>query len=264
MSLPTHALEQAAAQLRHAAETGDFIAPLRETFPEITGDDAYAIQRINADRRILEGARVVGAKIGLTSLAVQKQLGVDQPDFGLLFDDMGCAEGLPIALSGLHQPKIEAEVAFVLGRDLDMERPGLVDVLRAVEFALPALEIVGSRIAQWNIQFVDTVADNASSSAYVMGATPMRLDGLNLRDCAMRMSCGDQTVSAGIGSACLGHPLNAVVWLARTMVRIGTPLKAGHLVLSGALGPMVKVEPGMTYQTEIDGLGRVSARFAER
>lgn len=261
MSIDQATLTHAAALLRAAAETGQFIAPLREQFPTITADDAYAIQRFNTERRIAAGARVVGAKIGLTSPAVQKQLGVDQPDFGVLLDDMGCAEGLPIAMAGLHQPKIEAEVAFVLGRDLDMERPTIVDVMRAIEFVLPALEIVGSRIANWNIKFVDTVADNASSSAWVIGGTPRRLAGLNLSDCAMRMSAADVQVSAGMGSACLGHPLNAVTWLARTMVRVGTPLKAGQLLLSGALGPMAKVEASTTYRAEIEGLGSVSANF---
>jgi 2-keto-4-pentenoate hydratase len=262
MTLDTRTLELAAEQLRRAADTGDFIAPLREQYPTITGDDAYAIQRLNTERRLAGGARIVGAKIGLTSAAVQKQLGVDQPDYGVLFDDMGCEEGLPIPMAGLHQPKIEAEVAFVLGRELSMERPSLVDVMRAVEFVVPALEIVGSRIRDWNIKFVDTVADNASSSAWVIGGTPRLLTGLDLRDCAMCMTAGDTEVSRGRGGACLGHPLNAVLWLARTMVRVGTPLKAGDLVLSGALGPMVKVEPGASYRADIDGLGSVSAAFA--
>jgi 2-keto-4-pentenoate hydratase len=266
MSLDPASLERAAALLRRAADTGEFIAPLREQFPGLDGADAYAIQRLNTQHRVAAGARIVGAKIGLTSPAVQAQLGVDQPDFGVLFDDMGFGEGQPIPMAGLQQPKVEAEVAFVLGRDLDMERPTLVDVLRAIDFALPALEIVGSRIVGWNIRFVDTVADNASSSAWVIGGTPMKLDGLNLRDAAMRMTVGEagdsSEVSRGLGSACLGHPLNAVLWLARTMVAHHTPLKAGQLLLSGALGPMVAVQPGQTYTAQIDGLGSVSARFA--
>lgn len=257
-------IEHAAAALRRAAETGEFIAPLREQFPDLGADDAYAVQRVNTGHRLAAGARIVGSKIGLTSLAVQRQLGVDQPDFGMLFDDMGFGEGEPIPMSALHQPKIEAEVAFVLGRDLDMERPVLVDVMRAIEFAVPALEIVGSRIRDWNIKFVDTVADNASSSAFVIGGTPRRLDGLNLRDCAMRMSVRDSEVSTGLGSACLGHPLNAVVWLARKMVRNGAPLKAGYLVLSGALGPMIRVEADTTYRADVEGLGSVAAVFGGR
>lgn len=254
---------QAAEALRSAARSGHFIAPLRETFEGLSADDAYAIQKINTDLRLRGGARIVGSKIGLTSPAVQQQLGVDQPDYGLLFDDMEFGEGLPIPMAGLHQPKVEAEIAFVLGRDLDMERPGLVDVLRAVEFALPALEIVGSRIANWNIKFVDTVADNASASAFVLGGTPRKLDQFDMRACKMAMSRDvAPNVSTGIGAACLGHPLNAVVWLARTMARVGAPLKAGHLVLSGALGPMVAVEAGKRYTASIEGLGSVAASFS--
>ena len=251
----------AAAALRQAAESHSFIAPLRERYPQLDAAGAYAVQRINTEHRVAAGARIVGSKIGLTSPAVQRQLGVDQPDFGMLFDDMGHGEGLAIPMAGLHQPKIEAEVAFVLARDLDMERPSLVDVIRAIDFALPALEIVGSRIRDWNIQLVDTVADNASSSAYVIGSTPRSLRELNLRDCRMDMHCGEELASSGTGSACLGHPLNAVVWLARTMVKNGVPLKAGHLVLSGALGPMATVQAGKTYIASIEGLGSVCATF---
>lgn len=261
MSMDTTAIETAALALREAGRTGEFIAPLRSTYPGMTADDAYAIQRANTEHRLARGARIVGAKVGLTSLAVQHQLGVDQPDFGVLFDDMGMPEGLPIPMAGLHQPKVEAEVAFVLGRDLDMARPTLVDVMRAIDFVLPALEIVGSRIAGWDIQFADTVADNASSSAYVIGGTPRRLEGLNLRHCGMRLHAGDQEVSAGAGHACLGHPLNAVVWLARALAERGAPLRSGWLVLSGALGPMVPVSPGQRYLAEIEGLGAVTAHF---
>lgn len=256
---------QAAQALRGAAASGIAIAPLSGQHPSLGLDDAYAIQLLNTRHRIAAGARIVGSKIGLTSPAVQQQLGVDQPDFGMLFDDMAYGEGLPIPLSALHQPRIEAEVAFVLGRDLDMERPGIADVLRAIEFALPALEIVGSRIRDWNIKLVDTVADNASASAFVVGGSPRTLSQLDLRRCAMRMhgwfDGKEELLSSGTGSACLAHPLNAVVWLARTMARNGAPLKAGHLVLSGALGPMAPVRPGHGYTADIEGLGSVTALF---
>lgn len=252
---------QAAEALRLAAQSGKFIAPLSEVYSDFDIDDAYAIQRINTAHRLAEGRRRVGCKIGLTSPAVQKQLGVDQPDFGILFDDMGFDEGLPIVFDKLHQPKIEAEAAFVLGRDLDMESPSLVDVTRAIEFALPALEVVGSRIRDWKIRLVDTVADNASSSGYLLGSSPRSLAQLDLRNCAMTLRRNGETASSGNGSACMGNPLNAVVWLARTMARMGAPLKAGELVLSGALGPMLEVRPGDSFVAEIQGLGSVSAMF---
>jgi len=262
MSLNQYNIAKAAELLRNAAATGNFIAPLRETFEGLTASDAYAIQKLNTEIKLQSGARLVGAKIGLTSLAVQRQLGVDTPDYGVLFDDMAFAEGLPIPLAGLLQPKIEAEVAFVLSRDLDLPAPTLVDVINAIDYALPALEIVGSRITQWNIRLVDTIADNASSSAFVLGGSPKKLDQLDLHNCRMTLACDDeQDVSIGSGAACLGHPLNAVVWLARTLARHGTPLRAGDLVLSGALGPMVTVEAGRTYTARIDGLGIVTAAF---
>ena len=251
----------AAQALRSAAESGEFIAPLTGQYPEFSVEDAYAIQKINTAHRLTAGRRRVGCKIGLTSPAVQKQLGVDQPDFGILFDDMCFDEGLPIPFAKLQQPKIEAEVAFVLGRDLDMESPGLVDVLRAIEFALPALEIVGSRIADWKIMLVDTVADNASSSGYVLGSSPRTLAQLDLRDCAMHLQRNGAVSSSGNGAACMGNPLNAVVWLARTMARMGAPLRAGELVLSGALGPMLEVRPGDAFVADIRGFGAVSALF---
>lgn len=255
------AIRQAAGALADAARTRRAIAPLREAYEGLTIDDAYAIQRVNTERRLAEGRRLVGCKIGLTSLAVQKQLGVDQPDFGMLFDDFGFGDGEPIPASVLMQPKVEAEIAFVIGRDIAVDHPGQLDVLRAIDYALPALEIVGSRIADWNIRIADTIADNASSSAYVLGTQPRKLSEFDLRLCGMAMERRGEPVSVGAGAACLGNPVNAVVWLARTMARLGTPLKAGDLVLSGALGPMVPVAPGDVFEARINGLGAVRAVF---
>lgn len=254
-------IEQAAHALREAARTGEHIAPLRETYADIDIDSAYAIQRLNTDRALAAGRRIVGCKIGLTSVAVQKQLGVDQPDFGMLLDDMSFGDGEPIPAALLSQPKIEAEIAFVIGRDLTMSNPGHLDILNAIDYALPALEIVGSRIANWNIRIADTIADNASSSAFVIGNTPTKLSALDLRLCGMVLERRGEPVSVGAGAACLGNPINAVVWLARTMAERGTPLKAGDLLLSGALGPMVAVTPGDIFETRINGLGSVRAVF---
>ncbi|WP_013587541.1 2-keto-4-pentenoate hydratase [Paraburkholderia phenoliruptrix] len=254
-------IEEAAAALSTAQRSGQYVPPLRETYGQLSIEDAYAIQRVNTERRRAEGRRVVGCKIGLTSVAVQKQLGVDQPDFGILFDDMGYGDGEPIPSSILTQPKIESEVAFVIGRDLAMDNPTQVEVLDAIEYALPALEIVGSRIADWNIRITDTIADNASSSAYVLGTIPRKLSEFDLRLCGMVMERRGEPVSVGAGAACLGNPVNAVVWLARTMASLGQPLRAGDLVLSGALGPMVSVIPGDVFETRIHGLGSVRAVF---
>lgn len=256
-------LQHAALSLRQAAASGAWLPPLRDSIPGLDAEAAYAIQKINTDHRVAQGGRIVGRKIGLTSHAVQKQLGVDQPDFGALFADMAHGDGEPIPMAGLHQPRIEAEIAFVLEKDLAMECPGLADVTQAIGYALPALEIVGSRIDQWNIRFADTVADNASSGAFVLGTSARRLGSFDLRLCGMRLMRRGEPVSTGAGAACLGNPLNAVVWLARTMCRLGDPLRAGDLVLSGALGPMVAVQPGDVFDADIHGLGSVQAVFAQ-
>jgi 2-keto-4-pentenoate hydratase len=257
-------IEAAAQLLWTAAAGGQAIAPLRETYPGFGPDEAYAVQEISTERRLSAGARLVGRKIGLTAKAVQKQLGVDQPDYGMLFADMAVADGEPVRWATLQQPKVEAEVALVMEHDLPDPGVTVAQMLRAVAFALPAIEIVGSRIADWNIRFVDTVADNASSSAFVLGNTPVGLAGLDLRLAGMVMERAGEQVSLGAGAACLGHPLNAAVWLANKMAELGRGLKAGDVVLTGALGPMVPVRPGDVFEARIQGLGSVRAVFEEQ
>lgn len=257
----TQQINDAAGSLLHAMDSGQPIGPLRETYPGMTGEDAYGIQALCSAKRIEEGHRVVGRKIGLTATAVQRQLGVEQPDFGTLFDFMSYGDSEVIPWRALQQPKVEAEIGFVLGRDLVMENPSHQEVLQAVDYVVPALEVVSSRIAHWNIKFVDTVADNASSGVYVLGSTPMSPRGLDLGLAGMCLTRRGEPVSTGAGAACLGHPLNAVVWLARIMVRLGTPLRAGQLVLSGALGPMAGVSPGDVFECQIHGVGTVRTEF---
>jgi len=254
--------EAAAALLMAAARSGQPIAPLRERLAATSQEAAYAVQEVNTQAWLAEGRRLVGRKIGLTSLAVQAQLGVDQPDFGMLFADMAVGDGEPVALSRLIQPKVEAEIALVIGRDLTHERHTYADLIGATEYAVPAIEIVDSRIEKWNIRFVDTVADNASSGLFVLGGQPRKLSDFDITDCAMEMRRGDEIVSRGNGRACLGSPLNAAIWLADVMVRCGRPLQAGDIILTGALGPMVAVTEPSRYDVRIAGLGTVSALFA--
>ena len=263
LSSPADAAVQAAATaLRMARAQRRPIAPVSTTFGLAGLDAAYAVAEINTRAAMAAGRRVLGKKVGLTSRAVQHQLGVNQPDFGVLLDDMELLDGDEVPMDRLAQPKVEAEVAFVVGRDLDAGAPSWGEFLGCLAYALPALEIVDSAIADWKITLVDTVADNASSGLYVLGHQPVAIGQLAGSELGMQLALNGSVVSVGSGAACLGHPLRAAYWLARTMAARGQPLRAGEVILSGALGPMVPVAPGDQVQTRIGGLGTCAVRFA--
>ncbi|WP_426247436.1 2-keto-4-pentenoate hydratase [Nocardioides sp. LHG3406-4] len=258
----SEAVRAAARRLLHAARDRRPCAPVRDL---IGADDvaaAYAVQGWLTEYRLATGARVVGRKIGLTSPAVQAQLGVDRPDFGVLFDDMDVSAG-PVPTERLLQPKVEAEVAFVLGEDLADGDLALDQVRGAVAYAMAALEIVDSRVEGWDITFGDTVADNASSGLYVLGDRRVGLDAFTPIEARMELEVDGSVVSTGDGTACLGDPLLALTWLARTLRELGDPLLAGQVVLSGALGPMVPVSSGAVVTARISGLGEVHTTFSD-
>ncbi|QFG27628.1 2-keto-4-pentenoate hydratase [Actinomadura sp. WMMB 499] len=252
-------IEAAADRLAEARASGTPCAPVRDLVA--TPEHAYAVQERLTERRLAEGHRLVGRKIGLTSRAVQEQFGVGTPDFGMLFADMAVPDGEEIPAGAVLQPRAEAEVALVLEDDLAHERHTVADVIRATAFALPAIEVVGSRVRDWDITLPDTIADNASSGMYVLGNRPVKLADVDLRLCGMVLERRGEQLSTGTGAACLGHPLNAALWLADTMVRVGRPLRAGDTVLTGALGPVVPAAPGDVFEARVDGLGDVRVAF---
>lgn len=261
VSLKTEITASAEA-LDVARSTGIVCDPISSLLSEPSLEDAYSIQALNTDRWLSQGRRLVGRKIGLTAKSVQTQMGVKQPDYGMLFADMSVDEGAEIPIGALMQPRAEAEIAFVLSKDLPEVDTTTAEVMAAIDFAVAAIEIVDSRIKDWNIGIIDTIADNASSGLYVLGSSPVGIRDLDLLNCGMVMERQGEPVSVGAGRACLGSPISATAWLARTMAAAGRPLSAGDVVLSGALGPVVPVAPGDVIQVRISGLGEVTAAFA--
>ena len=225
-------------------------------------DAAYEVQElVMSDLESPTNPRV-GRKVGLTSPAVQAQLGVDQPDFGVLLADMEVSPEEVVDSSRLIQPKIEAEIAFVMGKDVETATPEAI--LGAVDYMVAALEIVDSRISNWEITIVDTVADNVSSGLFTLGTTKKTLEELDPKSVVMEMTVDGEVASVGDGEACLGDPRNALIWVAQTAEALGAPLRAGEVVLSGALGPLALFPPGATVEAKISGLGTVTATASER
>ncbi len=254
-------IASAALVLRNARTQRQTIGRISESHGISGLDAAYAVAEVNISDRLEHGARIIGLKVGLTSRAVQQQLGVDQPDFGVLLDDMAYNAGDHVPMARLIQPKVEAEVAFVLGKDLTQPHPSYAEFLSVLAYALPAIEIVDSAITDWKITLVDTVADNASSGLFVLGDQPVGIGQCQLSELGMTLYKNGQSASTGTGSACLGHPLRAAYWLACTLGRRGTMLKAGQVILSGALGPMVPVVAGDQVNVHIGTLGHVSCHM---
>jgi len=249
--------QEIAAILLQAEITQKACDPIRSHLKELDLESAYKIQKINVDQKIAKGGIEIGKKIGLTSFKVQEQLGVDQPDFGVLLQHMQFEQGENLAFAELMQPKAEAEIAFILKEDLKGKNITIEDVILATDYITSAIEIVGSRIKDWNIKITDTIADNASSSHFILGTKKANVQEIDLENNKMQLFVNDQLVSEGDGTSCMGNPLNSVVWLANKMNDLGNPLKKGEIILSGALGPMVNLNPSDKVKASIEGLGDI-------
>ena len=254
-------ITQLGDELYEALTAGKTVSPLTSRGFDISIEDAYHIQQRMLARRIEKGEKVVGKKIGVTSKAVMNMLGVGQPDFGYLLDGMVYNEGESIPMDTLIQPKAEGEIAFLLNKDL--MGPGLTaaDILAATEGVMACFEIVDSRIQDWKIKIQDTVADNASCGVFVLGDKLVDPKKVDLSLCGMVLEKNGEIVVTGAGAATMASPVNAMVWLANTLGRLGIGLNAGDIVLSGALGAMVPVKAGDSLRVTIGGIGGCSVRF---
>jgi 2-keto-4-pentenoate hydratase len=250
-----------ADELARAAADRRPIEPLTDRHPELLIDDAYAIQTRVIQDRLDDGRQIVGRKIGLTSRPMQQLLGVEEPDYGVLLDDMMVEDGDVIDLGTLLQPRVEAELAFVMERDLAGPGVTTANALAAIGGVFPAIEVVDSRIADWRIRLVDTVADNASSGLLVMGGRLRKVTELDLRLVGVVVSRGGALIDTGAGAAALGNPARCVAWLANKLAAFGATLRAGDVVLPGAVHRMVPVRAGDVFRAEYAHLGAVTARF---
>ena len=246
------------AHLKHQS-----ISPLTLKEPTLTVDDAYAIQVKRIEVATMQGDRITGKKIGLTSFAMQSLLGVDQPDYGHLLESMHVEEGAAISLSLLFQPKIEGEIAFVLKEDLVGPNVTVDDVLRATDYVVPALEVVDSRIKDWKIKLEDTVADNASCGLYVLGSNKVHIGDVDLKGIHMQLLKNNQVINEGKGTDVLGDPALCVAWLANKLSEYGVSLKAGEVILSGALSAAVVAEQGDQFTAKFTQIGEVNVHFVE-
>ncbi len=262
VSLGADAVARHGAELHAALRSGVAVEPLSERIAGLSLGDAYAISNDLLARRLADGERVVGKKIGATSVAVQRMLKVDQPDFGFLTDRMQVANGGVLSTASMIAPRAEGEIAFHLKRDL--VGPGIThhDVLAATEALSVCFEIVDSRIRDWRIGITDTVADNASAAAYVLGELRVPPKNLDLGTLGMVVEKNGELVATGAGAAALGSPVNCVAWLANTLGRLGTPLRAGEVILSGALVPLIPVSAGDHMRVRVGALGSAEVRFA--
>lgn len=252
---------QAADDLWSAQTSAEPIAPLTDRWPEMTVTDAYAIQTLNVRRRLAHHGQIVGHKVGLTSKAMQEMLGVQEPDFGVLLADMMFSHGSTLEISDFLQPRVEVEIAFRLSSDLSESPVTMSTVLAATEAVAPAIEVIDSRVAGWRIRLADTIADNASSAAVVLGPWARTDTAGDLAGATAELSVNGNTVATGRGSDVLGHPAQAVAWLANALIAFGTPLLAGHVVMPGSCTRAVDVAAGDSVRGSFRDIGDVLVDF---
>lgn len=254
----SQAIEQALAQrLWEASVTHVPCPPIRDALGKDNIPGAYRIQYANAQRRIEGGVAHVGFKVGMTSAAVQQQLGYFEPNFGHLFGNREFLHRDSIPRNTLIQPRGEGEIAFVLGKDLAHKNLRLFDVIKSIDYTVCSIEVLDSRIIGWDIGPADSIADNGSGGAHVLGTYPRKITDCDLALCGMVARRNGQIASLGVGAASMTNPLLAVRWLAEKLAQSDRPLKAGDVVLSGSLGPIVPLAPGDVFEVEIAGFGQV-------
>lgn len=252
-------INQAAEQLWNAEQQKIVCNPIRELIEASDIKSAYEIQKIITQKKITQGEKIVGFKVGLTSLAVQKQLGVDQPDFGVLWQSKEIINHGTVNFGELMQPKAEAEIAFVLSKDIhDLPLDGKDFLEKYVSYIAPSIELVGSRISNWDIRIADTVADNASASHFILGDPVEEIISFDFVGFKMQLMKNNEIASEGVGAACMGNPIDAALWLIKTLLNSGSKIEKGSIILSGALGPMVACETGDHFEAKIDGMSSVS------
>lgn len=257
-----NSIKTAGDLLRQAYESGVAREPIRSLVDDENLATAYKVQDYNDKQWQAQGRRRVGRKLALTNKAVQQQFGISQACHGTLYADMVLTDGAEIAQRALSDQRVETEIAVVLKKDLTHSQHTVLDIIDACDYLLAAFEIVDSRMIDWNVNACDFVADNTSASLVVLGTKPVYLNACDITRCVMTTKRGDEVVSEGLATNCLGHPLHAMVWLADEMVRVGNPLRAGEFVITGAMGPAISAKPGDVFTAELSGIGAISARFA--
>lgn len=253
--------DELAADLAQAERTREPIAPLTAVHPEIDVVDAYEIQLINIRQRVAEGARVLGHKVGLSSLAIQQMMGVDEPDYGHLLDEMQLFEDTPVPASRYLYPRVEVEVGFILKEDLPGAGCTEDDVLAATEAVCPSIELIDTRITDWKIELCDTIADNASSAGFVLGKGRVSPRDIDLKAIDAVLKCNGEVVAQGRSDAVLGNPVTAVAWLARKVDGFGVRLHKGDVVLPGSCMRAIDAHAGDEFVADFTGLGSVRLSF---